>query len=166
MQTATEFRAALAADSAATGFTAKIPRTSTPVGGTGVFDLASSNYSPGGQVPDWLQIQPFGTNADNETGNLRVWGWTKVLGETLWIPQLLVELAFTLGNIAEGTASTFIADTITKTYGGDDADIISPANDLSGSAVINLRGCQIIEFDFDNGTNDANNAYWRTIDRI
>ena len=130
-------------------------------------DLAEKHLCSAGRAPDWLQVVPFGTNSDNDLFNLRVWGWSKVHAETLWVPQLLAQFAVTVGNIAQGTANTFMADTITKTYGGDDIDIISPAADVTGSALLHLRGHSLIEFDFDLDTGAAAmNAWWRTIDRI
>lgn len=168
---ANPLRKAFAANSTSADFTAKIP-TSTKPTGTGVFDLCDSQYGVGtnGLVPQFLQLIPFGGNSNNETFSLRVWGWSQVVNQTaLYIPQLLVELAVTFGSI-DGTAiatNMLMADTLVVTYGATDektlgTTVISPANDVSASALVHLRGCQFIEFDVDlTGTGDAGNVYWR-----
>lgn len=167
-------RKAFETNAITTSFTAKIPTATEPTG-IGVFDLSDSQYGVGNTsyIPSRLQVIPFGGNADDETFSLRVWGWSRVVNQTdLWIPQLLVELAVTLGNIS-GTAiaaNMLMADTLVATYSASDektlgTTLITPANNVSASALIHLRGCQYIEFDVDlTGTGDAGNAYWRTLD--
>lgn len=166
-----ELRRALSANSAASAFTAKIPVATKP-SGTGVFDLFDRDLGIATHVcaPDYIQVIPFGTDANNETFNLRVWGWSRVT-ELLWIPQLLCELAVTLGNIDATAigASHFLADTVVLTYGaaadsGTGTSILAPANELPCSALVHLRGSELIEFDFDLVTAAAANCYWRVAD--
>src|SRR6185503_16249207 len=124
-------------------------------------------------VPSRLLLIPFGGNDSNDVFNMRVWGWSQVVNQTqLWIPQLLVELACTLGNIdgAAIAANMKPCDTLVVTYGSTDeptlgVTVMSPANDVSGQAIVHLRGCEYIEFDFDLSTNcDAMNCFWRALD--
>lgn len=168
MNTAHDLRLAMAANSEAADFTAKVPTTTNPSTNTGFHDLSSSllGFVAKGESPEWLQVIPFGTNSNNDVFDMRVWGWSKIFAVDKWVPQLLAQFAVTVGNIAQGETNTFMADTIVKTYGGDDVDIISPVADVTGSAIIHLRGCQLIEFDFDLGSGAAAmNAWWRPIRR-
>jgi hypothetical protein len=168
MNTAHDFRLAMAANSTATSFTAKTGTSTDPAANTGYHNLFTRNLASNGRAPDYLHIQPFATAANDVTFSFRIWGWSKLNGSEKWEPVLLGQYACVAGNIAEGGTNTFLVDTITKTYGGDDPDIISPANDLAGSVMIHLRGHQLIEFDFsiNSGTATAMNAYWRPVDRV
>ncbi len=168
--TAYPLRRALTANSAATSFTAKIPVAVKP-SGSGVFDLfdrdlglAVETYMPRG-----IQIIPFGTDANDETFDLRVWGWSKVHLTDLWIPQMLLDLSVTLGNIAATAigADHFLADTIVVNEGSAETtstDLLSTADDTPASVILNLRGCQLIEFDFDLTGAAACNCYFRPVD--
>lgn len=175
MNSANNFRPAMSDNSTAAAFTAKVPTTTNPSANTGFHDLAGAGkgYCSNGKAPDYLNIQPFATAANDVTFSMRVWGWRKNLNTEnsnvdKWFPELLVELACVAGNISHGASNTFICDTITKAKGGDDPDIINCGNDLPASAIISLRGHQLIEFDFsiNSGTATAMNAMWCPVDRL
>jgi hypothetical protein len=119
-----------------------------------------------GYGPRRVMIVPFGTDANNETFDIRVWGWSKVVGAELYVPHLIAELAITLGNIAATPvgANHFLADTIVVTKSEPNAIISSPANDSPAFALLHLHGAQHIEFEFKVGTGAAANCYWRTVD--
>lgn len=165
-------------DFTSTAFTAKTP-TSTKPSGNGVIDLRSAALglakALGEAVDDQMLVQPYGTNAANENFHMRVWGWAKgsSLDSTLkdsWIPILLGEFVVTLGSIdaSDPLGSTmFLADTITESSGDTAAiETVSPTNDLPAWFVLDTRGCELIEFDFDldAGGNAAAsaNCLWRT----
>lgn len=174
--TVTPLRKALTTNSTATSFTAKIPTTTEPTHSetSGIYDLYDSGLgiAVNGRVPKRLLVIPFGGNADDETFSQRVWGWSRTVGAGLWVPQLLAELAVTLGNISGAAigANMLMADTVVVTYGITDektlgVSIMAPANNVPAAAWIDLRGCEKIEFDFDlTGTGDAANCFWRTVD--
>jgi hypothetical protein len=164
------------ANSTAANFTAKIP-TATEVAhapDTGIHDILHATYGFGykgsGQMPQYMQIVPFGGNADNETFSMRLWGWNKVHATALWVPQLLCQLDCTLGAGSGAAVETnvLMVDTIAIVTGtASDSYIQTPANDTQASIIVSLRGCSIVEFDFDlTGTGDQANAYWRTFDTI
>jgi len=170
MATATPFTKARAADSTSTGFTAKIPTLIKPTG-AGVFDL--TNGSPSGNVPSYLQLLPYGKDTNNDTFDMRLWGWTATAEATpLYIPQLLLDLSLVLGNIDASAiaASTFLVDTITVNKGAAAApfrDLLTTATDTAASLIVHTRGVRFIEFDFDlagasEGT--AMNCYWRPLE--
>lgn len=176
MLTLNRLRKAITTNSAATSFTAKIPTTTakTTNAATGVYDLLDTTLGfthLAEKTSRFLQIIPYGTNGDNDTFNMRVWGWDKTDDATaVYIPQLLAQLAVVLGSIdgAAIAANTYMADTITLTYGDSTSPIISPANDLSASIILHVRGCRFIEFDWDlAGAQEGTgmNAFWRPFDQ-
>lgn len=116
--------------------------------------------------PRRLLVVPFGTDAANETFDMRVWGWSKVSEANLWIPHLIADLAVTLGAIAatEVGANHLLADTIVVTKAEPNIIVSSPANDTPGFALMHLHGVQFLDFEFKVGTAAAANCYWRTVD--
>src|SRR5688572_24642912 len=119
MATACKFRASLTTSSTATSFTAQTPTATVPTG-DGVFDLWSQSlgWATGCYVPNWLQLNPYGTNGDNDTFDFRVYGYSE--GPSgVYIPQLLIDVSVVLGNIAATAiaANTFLADTVTVNDG-------------------------------------------------
>lgn len=176
--TATPFRKALAANSTAGDFAAIIPTAVEPVhsAATGIYDLFDRGIGVGisGLVPQYLLLAPYGGNASNDIFNMRVWGWTKTAGASpIWVPQLLVELACTLGSTdwSAGLGTNMKpVDTVVVTYGMTDekllgASIMAPANELPARSLVHLNGCQKIQFDFDMHTGgDSGNCLWRTLD--
>lgn len=174
--TAISLRKARSTNSTATTWASKVPTATKPTG-DGVVNLYDGNLGLAreGLVPKFMQLVPYLTDANNESMGVRVYGWSRTTGvgsTTLWIPQLLVDLVVTAGNIAAGTeigANHFIADTITLNKGDSQASIISPANDTPASCLFHMRGCEIIEFDFNVDTSltdgAAANCFWRVMDQ-
>ncbi len=175
MLTINPLRRARTTNSTSTGFTAKIPTTTEPITSLtgGVNDLLDPTLSLhlGQAASRFLEILPFGTAANNNTFDMRVWGWSKTIDATpLYIPKLLLQLNIVLGNV-DGSAiasNTFFADQITIAYGDTNAPVISTANDTPASIIVHTRGSRYIEFDWDlagisEGTNM--NAYWHVFDQ-
>lgn len=174
MQVAHPFRKAYSEASAADAFTARTPTTTKP-SGSGIFDLVDTDaglgIGTGAWVPEFLQLVPYGTDANDEAFDLRLIGWSKTTDSTpVWVPQTLATLAVTLGNIAATAleASAFLADTIVVTKGADEesgygASTITNANDTPASILIGLRGCPLIEFQTDIGTAAKANCLWRAV---
>jgi hypothetical protein len=162
-------RRALTTNSTAVSFQTLIPTVTEP-SGAGIFDLFSAANGDGFEpfVPRYLDVIPFGTDGNNDLHNMRVWGWSQVGVSALYIPVLLAEVAFTLGNISGAAIGTnhFMADTITLTYGDSNAPIITNAADLPAHFLIHMRGSRYIQFDFKIDTGGvAANCYWRTMDQ-
>lgn len=163
-----DFRRALAANSTATGFTAKLP-TATKPASAGVIDLFADsgegiNAPP--NIPKYAQLVPYGTDSNDQTFSQRLWGWSAT-DQGVWIPQLLLQLDVTLGNIAATAiaASHLLADTIALAAGDAHAEMISPANDTPASVLVHLRGSQLIEFDWDMTGAASANCLWRLMDQ-
>ena len=151
------FRKALATNSTSTAFTAQVATTTEPTG-DGVFNLTKAAVGWGLEhnVPSHFQLVPYGTAADNDIFDFRVWGYSRLEGTTvIYIPLLLLDVSVVL-SATTGTpiaANTFLADTLTINDGGADnaiwQRIISPAEDLAASVVFHTRGCQYLLFDWD-----------------
>lgn len=146
--------------------------TATKPSGTGVIDLQDPDYGYGmkklDRVPQWLNLIPIGTDANNETFDMQVWGWKRGVSssgddQAEWTPILLLQLAVTLGNIDASAVygtNSFMADTLTVTHGQDDAgsDLVAPistAADFPASCRLHLRGCELVEFEFSNNGKTA-----------
>ncbi len=158
MVTAHPYRLALATNSTATVFTSKVSTTTKP-SGTGVFDLFGASLGVGlnGCVPKFIQLSPFGKDGNNDTFDMRLWGWSRVVDSTLtvpatvWVPTLLLEMNVILGNIALAGIGTgnFQSDTLTIVDGDANSPISSTASDTGANILVHLRGCELIEFDWD-----------------
>lgn len=164
MATCHPFKAVLTANSTSTGFTAQNTTTTDPAGTTGVIDLleGSSKFQYSGNVPSWVQLMPFGTNGENDTFDMRVYGLNAILGATpIFVPQLLLDVSVILSALTAThiAADTFLADTFVLNDGAADLDgafeqspwvsVISPAEDLPGSILLHTRGCRYLKFDWD-----------------
>lgn len=173
------FRYALAANSTSADFTAQNATATEPTG-VGVIDLMSEELGVGEgdhHVPAYLQLVPFGTDAADETFDMRVYGFTPtvptdlVTDTAIYIPQLLLDMTVTLSAITFSghAANTFLADTFVINDGaGAETNIwqnaINPAEDLVGSIILHTRGCRYIKFDWDLGTAATANCLWRPVE--
>ncbi len=163
------FRDAFAADNAATSFTNKIPTATKPTG-AGVVDLydASDPRCVRPYIAKFIQLVPYGTTTDNTTFDLRLWAWNKAHFSTpIWVPQLLLDLTCTLGNI-DGTAlatSGLMVDTIVINEGDTNAALISTADDTIASILVHLRGAEVLEFSLDLTGAVSANCLYRLLDQ-
>ena len=181
MITAHVFRYALGTNSTSTAFTQQNATTTEP-SGAGIFDLHSRGLGVGmnERSPTYLQLIPFGTAADNNTFDMRLYGYSATLPTTglvseaaIYIPQLLIDISVVMSAVtfSDWAASTFLVDAITVNKGAaDNADwrsVISPANNSVASLIVNTRGCRYIKFDWDlAGASEAAsmNCLWRPIE--
>lgn len=172
------FRYALATNSTSTSFTAQ-NSTSTEPSGVGVFDLGAIPYGSTQNVPSYLQLIPFGTNGDNDTFDMRLYGYnptvpTDLVTDTaIYIPQLLVDLSVVLGatTFSDHAADTLLADTLTVNDGAADngpwRSVIDAQEDLVASVIVHTRGCRYIKFDWDlaGGQEGVSmNCLWRPLE--
>lgn len=181
MVTTRPFRYALATNSTSTGFTAYNSTTTEPTG-TGVIDLGGETLSVGNRemVPKYLQLIPFGTDGNNDTFDMRVYGYNPTIANSalvstgkIYIPQLLLDVSVVLGarTFSDHAADTFLADTLTVNDGAADnaewRSLIDCQEDMVASVLIHTRGCRYIRFDFDLvGAQEATsmNCLWRPMD--
>jgi len=171
MQTLTmPWRKALADNANTSAFTAKAATLTEPTG-DGIVALGSSP-GPGGLVWERVILLPYGLGDDDNVFSLRIIGWRR-LGSgpspgTLWIPTTLVEMVCTLStSVGVATAPILnterFADTLAlvalmePTTAADVTragitELFSPANNTPAHAVVNTRGCEKLEFLFDQTT--------------
>lgn len=159
---ASSWQRLFATNSTASSFASRAETLTRPVHSStqGIIEM-----SPGGGAgPNGLMLLFFGTDANNENFNARILGWDYSLlaGVEVWNFVVLCQFAVTLGNIAgvaggEVSATGFVADTIALTYGNDDVsvDITSPANDVRAHAILDTKGCRIVEVQFDMNSSAA-----------
>jgi hypothetical protein len=176
--TANPYRPAFSTNATATSFTAKSGTATKPVASfaNGIHDLftdQAQHYS----VPRFIDLQPFGTAANNNTFDMQLWGWSRTYDtptfstSPIWIPRLLIELNVVLGNVTFTylSATQQLADTLTIAKGDADSPIISPANDYAASILVHLRGSELIEFEFDAdagaSASTGANCLWKCMDQ-
>lgn len=104
-------------------------------------------------MPSFVHLVPYGTDGDNDTFSMRLWGWTQVSQTKLWIPYKLLEIGVVFGSISGAAIGTgvFMADTVTLTKGipaGPFSGLLNMADDTTGGIVIHTLGAQYLEFDF------------------
>ena len=116
---------------------------------------------------DLISIIPFCDGGEDETVGIRLWGYTKVDGENLWIPSLIFQGVATLGDLEAMEQGDYIyPDTIVKTYGNDESlRIFTNANNLHAFLVIDHFGFQKFKIDLNPSSGNAN-AFWRPIRNI
>lgn len=137
----------------------------------GVIEMIPADIRPGACAPDAVLLKFFGTDADGETFNCRIFAWAIEETNQSWESSLIAEFALTLGNLAGAAgcaiaAADFEVDTIVLTYGNDDVDvsIVSPANDVRGAyARIDGLGGRLLTAHFDLGTGASGNLLYRKI---
>ena len=154
--------------STSTAFTDKEPTVTKPTGDQ-VIDVTAlaEAVSVGAHVPDHIELIPVGTDAADETFDMRLWGWTFEPGNGMYWPRLLVELNCTLGTAdlpAALATNGLLCDTISLAAGDSDASLNSPANDTIANALVDIRGCDLVEIDFDSTGAASMNVHYRFVD--
>lgn len=136
---------------------AALTPTATEPTGDGVIDL-----SPDGTQWNNVLLAFFGVGVADQVGKARVTAWRRVTsgGTTLWVPETLTLLTFTLGT-QTGVAATPIvaanlfADTIAETTAFTTAEEIrqgaTPDQSLATIA-IDIKGAEKIQVTFDKNT--------------
>lgn len=158
---------ALAVNATTSAFTAKTAAVLTRPSGNLVTDLTAG--VPSGKVPARLRLFPYAAAASNDTFAMRVWGWSRV-GATTYVPAILGDFTCTVGAFTGCTggdvlstelfvdtiaivAATGEATTTANTTRDGTAVLYSPANDTPGYVEVPVRGCELVEFDFDQTLN-------------
>jgi hypothetical protein len=170
------------------------PTLTEPVGvaigeaASGIFNLVPGGV---GKVPDAVLVSFFGAGSDNNTFDVRLWGWDSCGSVVkLWLSRPLASFTCTLSaTVGVATANVIntdrIVDTITVNavapqmfypdVGLNAADaaaavyrgtvrIYSPATEFMAYAIVPLNGCEKLQFDFDMTGATNGNALLRFID--
>lgn len=151
------FKKALAANSTSTAFTAQNATVTEPTG-VGVINLLSTAEGWGGghNVPAYVLLMPYGTDGNNDTFDMRVYGYNRIEGATpIYVPVLLLDISVVLCAITatDIAANTFLADSVTLNDGFASSPqwlhIQNNAEDLAACIILHTMGCQYLKFDFD-----------------
>lgn len=136
-------------------------------------------------VSQTLLIIPYAESAPTPSNfYMRVWGWKLFPGsnaQKFWIPILLLQFQCTTcaltgpqrtvgvagpANLRRMEQHEYLCDTIQLVVGNSypDSDVISPGsqgvNDCGASVEADTRGCQMIQFDFQQIDSVGMNAFW------
>ena len=116
--------------------------------GTGSFNSTGVLRVPGeGRMSHDLELIPFGAGAATNTCAVRVVGWRRV-GAT-WVPNLLCDLAVTLGAAVGLAASSDIksTDLFAKTITATTGLVVLPSctTDTPARAVVNVHGYDYVQ---------------------
>lgn len=162
-------------NSTATAF-ANFMTTSIDPSGDGVYPIGQA----GDVAADRLFLMPYAEGGSGSNFSVRVYGWTTIKGQTpsdqkTWIPFLLAELACiscnvngvmpaTAGDPSQLLDSEYMCDTISLTQGsiGPQGLINStgPGTNLVAFAKIDLAGCRVLQFDFQQTDPVGMNCLW------
>jgi hypothetical protein len=162
----TKFRSALTTNATSTSFTLKVATATEPTGDA-VHDLLTQRGAS-----KYVHLMPYGLDGNNDTFDMRLWGWNKTVEGGVWIPYILADLSLVVGNIAATALLTgaFMVDTITLNKGipaGVFSGLLNTANDTPAGIVLHTLGAEKIEFAFDlAGAQEgvSMNCLWRVLD--
>jgi hypothetical protein len=137
--------------------------------------------SPNSPVCDRIRIYPYGLGADNDTFDLRLWGWYRGKNPDTFFPVTLLQCSCTISaftGVAGGQVldTERFADTISLTALIGEAtvtanttrtgtvELYTPANNTPAYVEVPLRGVELIEWDFDQTLNTPTmNALYQLI---
>jgi hypothetical protein len=148
---ANPYRRVLATNTTASAFTARVDLLAMPAAPAGE---STTGYVYVGDTNTVL-IKLYGTDADNETGSVRVYGLKAIErpgNATSFTHVLLGEYAFTLSSTLTGVAggvvgaSEFYADTITRTYGLENVadQVFTPTSDEPAHILVDRKGHDVL----------------------
>ncbi len=163
------FARLLVLNSSESSFTPPLVTDAPPIEGV----IAFADFELGA-TPNHLLLVPFGGDAPDQTGEVRIYGYRKLsrMGfVSQWVPCLLCELAVTLGN-RPGSAGgvlgggEYLADTLAVTKGTANVsvEVVSPEEDLPAHALIDIKGFPRVQVRFATGGSAASlNTLWTVL---
>lgn len=174
LTSANEWTACLAANGTASSFSSTVPvetAVKSPLQNPAIASAGFVTVAKAGNMAEsFLVVQPT-ADANNATASLRVWGWSQCPHASdgfVWLkPVLLVQVAYTAGNILSAISGQYIADTITRTAGDSTLRLYSPTtdslNDIPGQFAVDLLGSRYVYFDFaiNSGSAASMNGFYR-----
>ncbi len=166
------FRRVYATNVTATAYVSKPDLITLPsvalVDSTGYLDLGIGRLSA--TTPDSIMLKFYGVGADNTTGNCRIYGLKEVCtasGVRSYTHVLLADYALTYSastGVADGGVlnTERYADTITRTFGIENVadQLLSPANDVAGHDLLDVKGVEYIHIEPIRGTATSVNVLY------
>ena len=153
----------LSTNDSSTSFASRIP--------TGTRPTANIVEPQGSIASNLIQIVFFGAGSDDQTFDARLIGWNSTntgSSTSLWVPTPLAGFSCTLSTAVgiasrDAVATDRFADTISgATYnpsGG--VEIVSPTGDIIAHVVVDIKGSEIVQLDFDMTGATNGNAFYR-----
>ena len=164
-----EFRA-LTNNSTEGDFLQRVPTTTRPVSVDS--ETPTANAAVFGASDNAVVLVPFGTGSNDQTFDIRVYGWNRSSGD-LWYPTMLIELTCTISTALPGVAGAdviateYFADEIVPDVtntGTDNYELISPKSSIGvAKVIVDHFGSELIELQFDLLTAAGANALYRFI---
>ena len=145
----------LTVNSSNNGFPARIPTATDPSSNLGMISWTTR----GPDIPNHLDIVPYGIGADNTTFVMRIISWNYNKSDADWVPAPLAELTCTLCGVLAVATTARYCDTITLAAGYNSnvgVEVVSPATSVLGHIIVDTKGSEKIELSFN--TNSATNA--------
>jgi hypothetical protein len=178
------YTVALAVNATASAYTNPAPTITKPATVTtataerAVFDLSMNEA--GVILPNAVKVIPFGAGANDNTSNILLIGWHRVIPPSttvqkvpLWVGNILCEIGIIYGSTTgvagyQPAATDFLADTLTITTGTADQGlrITSPTGEQTASFLQEITGCELLEFQFKKGTATDTNCLFALISGI
>jgi hypothetical protein len=183
----TNLTPALATNYSTSSYPAIVSTLTTPepnyASPNGVVDLSFNNNIQGNFSQNSVVVVPFGVGSNTNTFNVRVVGWKRVPSPNvsgpgspnfdLWVPLDLVEMICTIATAQPGVAGTlvpatnFFCTTIVVVTGSTlvgeapSENIVSPGNGQIAHFLVQLKGCQKLQFFFTTGGSATScNCLW------
>lgn len=128
--------------------------------GANIYDLSGG---VGGCGHNRARIIPYADGTDNQTFDMRVYVWNKYLATSdnptsviYWVQVMLCQVACVAGSV-NGPTTEYpqTVDTITQTYPTapvSSVEIVSNAADIGAHICVDLKGGQLLQIVFDDGT--------------
>lgn len=150
------FRKALATNATDSSFASRVYTVTEPTG-AGVLEMGTLM---GGAAQNIAIVVPFGIGSDNDTFDIRLLGWRKIVSTSqtiiAWQPVPLVEATCTLcaqTGVAGSSISSSnrLADTVvlkTAYQSKNSIEVISPTGDVAGHIAVDFKGFQKLEVQF------------------
>jgi len=163
-----QMQVAFSTASNAANFTAKSPTITEPTG-NGIHSVLDYSAANGPESKSVCEVIVFGTGSENNSSNMRVWGWQRDNGSVpMWIPKILVEVNATLSSFAgnaqaQVTNAMLFADVLVLgTDDPADPDTVilnsATANTSIARCQFDVSGFDKIEFDGKKGNSTNINA--------
>jgi hypothetical protein len=131
---------------------------------------------PNGTMPNSVMVIPCGAGNAGQTLAMRLIGWNFLFDGNdpeagVWVPTLLFGVNCTLSAMTMNYAGQTLrlADTITvRTNGGASEgndgvsiDVVNNGVNIPAHVIADVKGCEVIEFAFQNVTSSGANALFR-----
>lgn len=153
----------LSANDASTSFASRIPTATKPT--TNIVERVGSI------TENMIELVFFGAGSDDQTLDVRLIGWNRTnTSETtaIWVPTPIAQFSCTLSTAVgvaglDVVATDRFADTITGATWNPTSgvEIVSPTGNIIAHVLVDVKGSDILQLDFDSTGATNGNALYR-----